>query len=114
MAIVAVTGLLLGILVAGVVGLTLNASVAEVAERAQAYDVRLEDLGDDLRLAVLELRTYQRELALVGRAPETVDAWEQAYARLDQAVHGLERLGAREADLPTVDTLRHLAEAYHD
>jgi signal transduction histidine kinase len=91
-AIVAVSGLLLGILVAGVVGLALNASVAEVAARAQAYDVRLEDLGDDLRLTVLELRTHQRELALLGRTDDTVGAWEQAYARLDQAVQGLELL----------------------
>ena len=63
---VAVGGLLVGIMIAGVVGLLLNRSVDRVTEQALTYDVELEDEGDDLRVAVLEVRHYHRNITFGG------------------------------------------------
>ena len=62
----AVGGLLLAVILAGTLGLVLNLQVAGVTRAALEYDVALEDLADDLRVAVLDMRHYHRNLAFFG------------------------------------------------
>ena len=64
--IVAVGGLLVAILIAGLVGFLLNRNVEQVTNEALRYDVQLEDEGDDLRAAVLDLRHYHRNIYFGG------------------------------------------------
>lgn len=67
----AVGGLPLAIMAAGLVGLLLNLTVQRAAEAA-SYDVELEDHGDDLRVAVLDLRQYHRNLLFYEPTPDRV------------------------------------------
>jgi hypothetical protein len=64
--IVALGGLLVAILIAGVVGFLLDRNVERVTNEALRYDVQLEDEGDDLRAAVLDLRHYHRNIYFGG------------------------------------------------
>jgi two-component system, OmpR family, sensor histidine kinase VicK len=66
LAIAAVVGLLVVVVLAGALELALHERVDSVTERALRYDIRLEDQGDDLRLAVFNLDLQHRNLALVG------------------------------------------------
>jgi two-component system, OmpR family, sensor histidine kinase VicK len=88
--------------VVGVIGLFLTDIVRQVTASALAYDVELEDLGDDLRVAVLDVRHYHRNII-----------FEQAYARLVRSIDELERLGVRDAASPQPATIRGRADAYY-
>jgi two-component system, OmpR family, sensor histidine kinase VicK len=110
--IVAVGGLLVAILIAGVVGLLLNRNVEQVTE-ALTYDVDLEDEGDDLRAAVLDLRHYQRNITFYGPSRNGIEDFEQAYAQLEEEIHELEALGVRDPDAPQPDEIRRTAKEYY-
>lgn len=97
----AVGGLLGAIIVVGVVGLLLNQRVKEVTEEALRYDVELEDKGDDLKVAVLDLRHFHRNLAFGGISRGGVAAYENAYENLQTEVAELEDLGVRDRDAPS-------------
>lgn len=109
----AVGGLLLAIIAAGLVGLLLNLGVQRAAEAA-SYDVELEDHGDDLRVAVLDLRQYHRNLLFYEPTPERVAEFEQAYAALQQEIDEIEELGVRDPDSPQPDELRRTATGYYE
>jgi len=64
LAIAAVVGLLVVVVLVGALELALHERVDSVTDRALQYDVRLEDQGDDLRLAVFNLDVQHRNLAL--------------------------------------------------
>jgi two-component system sensor histidine kinase VicK len=110
---VAVGGLLVGIMIAGVVGLLLNRSVDRVTEQALNYDVELEDEGDDLRVAVLEVRHYHRNIFFGGPSRTQIRNFEDAYAQLEEELNELEDLGVREPDAPQPEELRRIAEEYY-
>ena len=57
----AVAGLLVAIIVAGLIGFWQTRSIESVADEAFGY-VELEDEGDDIRAAVLDVRHYHRNL----------------------------------------------------
>ena len=89
--IAAVGGLLVAILIAGVVGFLLNRNVERVTDEALRYDVQLEDEGDDLRAAVLDLRHYQRNIYFgvisSGNPPRgSIEDFENAYAQLEEEI----------------------------
>ncbi len=65
-AVAAVAGLLVAITIAGLVGLLLNRNVQKVTNEALRYEVQLEDEGDDLRAAVLDVRHYHRNIHFGG------------------------------------------------
>jgi signal transduction histidine kinase len=109
----AVGGLLVGIMIAGVVGLLLNRSVDRVTEQALNYDVELEDEGDDLRVAVLEVRHYHRNIFFGGPSRTQIQNFEDAYAQLEEELNELEDLGVREPDAPQPKELRRIAEEYY-
>jgi two-component system sensor histidine kinase VicK len=119
-AVAAVGGLLVFIAVVGVVGLVLNHRITDVTSQALTYDVELEDQGDDLRVAVLDVRHYQRNIYFEGLAPgnnisrNSVSDFEGAYATLQQEIDELEELGVQEEDVPQPEELRAMAEEYYD
>jgi two-component system, OmpR family, sensor histidine kinase VicK len=109
----AVGGLLIAIIVAGLVGLLLNRSIANVTDEALRYDVDLEDEGDDLRAAVLDMRHYHRNISFGGPSRTQIENFEDAYARLNEEITELEELGVRDRDAPQPGEIRAMAEEYH-
>lgn len=110
----AVGGLLCAVALVGVVGLVVNGRVEEVTAKALGYDVEIEDHGDDLRVAVLDVRHYHRNLAFVGESRGGILAYEGAYRRLLQEIDELEEIGVREPGVAQPDEMRRAAEEYHD
>jgi two-component system, OmpR family, sensor histidine kinase VicK len=111
--IAAVGGLLVMILIAGVVGFSLNRNVERVTDEALRYDVQLEDEGDDLRAAVLDLRHYHRNIYFGGPSRTQIDNFESAYAQLEEEIRELEDIGVRDPDAPQPDEIRRIAEEYY-
>jgi two-component system, OmpR family, sensor histidine kinase VicK len=111
--IVAVSGLLVTILIAGIVGLLLNRNVERVTNEALRYDVQLEDEGDDLRAAVLDLRHYHRNIYFGGPSRIQIDNFENAYAQLEEEIGELEAIGVRDPDAPQPEEIRRMAEEYY-
>ena len=116
MAAFGVIGLLVAIAVIGVVGILINGNIRQTVERAIAFDVELEDRGDDLRVAVLDVRHYHRDLLLNNPSVPRIEEWEARYAILLEEIDRLDGLMARspdDPDLPRIGQLRTMAEAYH-
>jgi signal transduction histidine kinase len=111
--IAAVGGLLVAILIAGVVGFLLNRNVERVTDEALRYDVQLEDEGDDLRAAVLDLRHYQRNITFNGPSRNGIEDFERAYAQLEEEIRELEAIGVRDPDAPQPEEIRRMAEEYY-
>jgi two-component system sensor histidine kinase VicK len=111
--IAAVGGLLVAILIAGVVGLALNRNIDRVTEQALDYDVELEDEGDDLRVAVLDVRHYHRNIFFGGPSRSQIENFKEAYAQLEEELSELEELGVRDPDAPQPEELRKIAEEYY-
>jgi two-component system, OmpR family, sensor histidine kinase VicK len=112
--IAAVGGLLVAILIAGLVGLLVNRNVERVTNEALRYDVQLEDEGDDLRAAVLDLRHYHRNVTFGGPTRTQIDNFEDAYAQLEEEIRELEDIGVRDPDAPQPDEVRAMAKEYYD
>ena len=112
-AIAAIGGLLLGIVAAGVVGLVLNQQVKQVTDKALQYDVALEDLGDDLRAAVLDVRHYHRDIFFAGPWEGRLEDFERAYALLREEIDRLDQLGGQAAGVPQPSRLREIADSYY-
>ncbi len=112
--IAAVGGLLVAILIAGVVGFLLNRNVERVTDEALRYDVQLEDEGDDLRAAVLDLRHYHRNITFGGPSRGGIEDFEEAYAQLEEEIRELEGIGVRDPDAPQPDEIRRMAQEYYE
>ena len=91
-AVLAIGGLLIAIAVIGVVGILINRNIHQTVEDAIAFDVELEDRGDDLRVAILEVRHYHRDLLLNNPDPTRVDLWQDRYRVLTDEIAAVERL----------------------
>ena len=116
-AVVAVVGLLIAIAVIGLVGIVINDNIHRTVERAINFDVELEDRGDDLRVAVLEVRHFHRDLLLNAPEVARVDLWEGRYEVLLDEIDAVESAVERQPDaqdLPDISALRALAVTYHD
>ena len=115
-AVLAVGGLLIAIAVIGVAGIVINRNIHQTVEDAIAFDVELEDSGDDLQVAILEVRHYHRDLLLNNPDPTRVDLWQGQYAvlieEIDVAEQAIDRHPARDR-LPDIDALRTVANDYH-
>jgi signal transduction histidine kinase len=110
--IAAVGGLLVAIFIAGLVGLLVNLSVENVTDEAR-YDLDLEDEGDDLRAAVLDLRHYHRNITFGGPAENQIDNFDDAYAQLEEEIRELQRTGVRDREAPQPDQIRAMATEYY-
>lgn len=107
-----VGGLLLAILLAGLAGLLLNRSIDQATEAA-SYDVELEDHGDDLRVAVLDLRQYHRNLLFYEPTEARISEFEAAFASLQREIDELEELGVRSPETPQPEEFRETSRAYY-
>jgi signal transduction histidine kinase len=113
LAIAAVVGLLVVVVLAGALELALHERVDSVTDRALKYDIRLEDQGDDLRLAVFNLDLQHRNLALVGPSREGVDDFDRAYDDLQLEIDKMDKIGVRGTGVPEPDRVREMAETYY-
>jgi signal transduction histidine kinase len=111
--IVAVGGLLVAILIAGLVGFLVNQRVEDATSDAR-YDVELEDEGDDLRAAVLDMRHYHRNIAFTGVSRGGIEDFEGAYRRLHEEIDELAAVGVRDPTAPQPDEIRAMANEYHE
>jgi two-component system sensor histidine kinase VicK len=111
--IAAVGGLLVAIIVAGMVGFLLNERVENAADDAR-YDVELEDEGDDLRAAVLDMRHYHRNITFTGISRGGIKDFDDAYGRLHEEIDELEDVGVRDPDAPHPDEIRAMASEYYE
>ncbi len=109
----AVGGLLLAILAAGLLGLFLNLGVQRAADEA-SYDVELEDHGDDLRVAVLDLRQYHRNLLFYTPTDQRIAEFEEGYDDLLQEIDELEAVGVNAPGIPKAPEIRATAETYYE
>ena len=110
---VSIVILLLAIGVVGVVAVLENERVKDTAERAIAFDVEIEDNGDDLRVAVLNMRHYHRNIAFGGFTPQAIDEFDNAYAELLEEIDELEEIGVGGLDITQPDELRAMADLYY-
>lgn len=116
-AVSAVAGLLVAIAVIGVAGVVINRNIHQTVEDAIAFDVELEDRGDDLRVAILEVRHYHRDLLLNNPDATRIELWRGRYEEMIAEIEAVEELlgvAPADADLPDVGALRLAAEAYYD
>jgi two-component system sensor histidine kinase VicK len=115
-AVLAVGGLLVAIALIGVVGVVINRNIHQTVEGAITFDRDLEDRGDDLRVAVLEVRHYHRDLLLNNPDPTRIELWRSRYDQVMVQIGSLDQLLSEqpETDLPQVAELRQAAVAYHD
>jgi two-component system sensor histidine kinase VicK len=112
-AVAAVAGLLVAILIAGLVGILLNQRVEEATSDAR-YDVELEDEGDDLRAAVLDMRHYHRNIAFTGVSRGGIEDFDNAYRRLHEEIDELEAVGVRDSQAPQPGEVRAMATEYYE
>ena len=110
--VIALGGLLSGVAVACLTALILTSNVSQVAVLALRTDIELEEMADDLRVAVLDVRHYHRNLVFTGPTRIGLADFELAMTRL----HGqIDEFASVRIDSDTVaqpDDLRALANAY--
>jgi signal transduction histidine kinase len=108
-----IAGLIIAIAAAGVIVLLQVEEVMEVTDRALMYDLEVEDEGDDLRVAVLDVRHYHRDILLNGPTHEALLNYEEAYAKILEEIDELEDVGITEPGVPSAVEIRELAERYY-
>lgn len=108
-----IIGLLVAIAVAGLLALGINERVRGVLVLALQYDLEIEDRADDLRVAILDMRHYHRNLVFGGPSPRRLTDFETAYEQLLSHLDRLGQLGIRDANLPDEAELRQIAEHYY-
>lgn len=115
-AIAAVGGLLVAIIIVGLVGFIVNRDIARAANQALSYDVELEDHGDDLRVAILEVRHYQRTLYFSpsGITRSGLADFENSIIILQDEIDQLEELGVSGYDVPQPEEIRAMADEYYE
>ncbi|MGI8909199.1 MAG: sensor histidine kinase, partial [Rubrobacteraceae bacterium] len=113
----AVGGLLVAIIVAGLIGFWQMHNIERVADEAFGY-VELEDEGDDIRAAILDVRHYHRNLYFSaidsGRlTSDRIEDYEATREQLYEEIDELEEVGAYDADAPQPEDFRRWAEEYY-
>lgn len=108
-----ISGLVVAIAVAGLLALGINERVRGVLVQALQYDLEIEDRADDLRVAVLDMRHYHRNLVFGGPTSRRLTDLETAYAQLLSHIDRLTALGIEDMSLPPSTQLRQLAEHYY-
>ncbi|MGI8650651.1 MAG: sensor histidine kinase [Rubrobacter sp.] len=111
----ALLGMLAAIIVVGLLGVFVNRDIRNAAADALEYDVELEDHGDDLRVAALEVRQQQRTLYFGPQGPTRagIASLENSYVLLQEEIDEYADLEIREYDIASPEELRVLAERYY-
>ncbi|MGH2455580.1 MAG: hypothetical protein ACRDHD_04920 [Candidatus Limnocylindria bacterium] len=97
-----IIGLLAGMAVIGAAGIFINRGITDLVAEAVSYDVELEDNADDLRVSVLDVRHYHRDLLFNNPSPPRVREWEARFAALVAELDELAELGVRDLNAPIV------------
>ena len=108
-----ISGLMIAIALAGMVALGINAQVKHVLHDALQHDLEIEDRTDDLKMAVLDMRHFHRNLIFGGPSPRRLNDFEAAYEQLLIHIDDLDRLGITEPNLLQPDELREKAQQYY-
>jgi len=111
--VLAVGGLLAAIVVAGAAMLAITLNVGAVTDRALHNDIVLEDEADDLRVAVLDVRHFQRNVFFGGPSRTGLQEFESAYLRLLERIDSLRSVQIAAAGVAQPDDLLRMAEAYY-
>ncbi|MBA2276452.1 MAG: ATP-binding protein [Chloroflexia bacterium] len=107
-------GLLIAIAITGLAGLAINQNVADITARALEHDVNLEDEGDDLRAAVLDLRHYHRDLVFLGpNSPQALLNFSSAYMRMHEQIDDYAEI-ERSPGVLSAEELETSAETYFE
>ena len=110
---VALGGIMVIITAAGLVGLAINDQVVRITEEALSYDIELENRSDDLRVAVLDMRHFHRNITFVGPTRRGLVDFETAYRNLTIQINYLDELGITDPNVYTPGELREIAERYY-
>ena len=114
LAIIAVAGLVAGLVAIGIVGLVVNARIGQVVEDSIAYDIELEDEADDLRVAVLDLDAYHRLILLNDPSELRAEQLDEHYGLLVDEIGEFADIGRIPSDAPQPGQLREMATNYYD
>ena len=114
---VAVGGLLVAIIIAGLIGFWQTRSIERVSAEALGY-VELEDEGDDIRAAILDVRHYHRNVYFnslnTGRITrDGIDDYETARGRLYEEIDELAGVKPYDSDAPQPEDFRRWADEYY-
>jgi signal transduction histidine kinase len=109
----AVAGLLVASIIAGLMGLLQNEGVKRVTDQALRYDIELEDEADDLRVAILDMRHYHRNIAFTGPSRRGIEDFDEAYARLQEEIGEFEALDLGSLGDFRPEEVRRMAEEYY-
>ncbi len=105
-------GLLVAVAIASVAALVLTRGVGDVAARALAVDIALEDEAEDVLTAVLEVRHYQRNLGFTGPTRAALADFDTAWESLLAEIEELAEVDV-DPSVIGIDDLRAAALAYH-
>jgi two-component system sensor histidine kinase VicK len=105
--------LILAIAAASAAALVFNERVRDVTERALRHDLEVEDEGDDVRIAVLDLRHYHRNIIFEGVTPGGISAYNEGYDALVDELDDLERLDLAKYEVPQPAEVSQLAAQYY-
>ncbi|MBA2521575.1 MAG: hypothetical protein H0V24_18110 [Chloroflexia bacterium] len=104
--------MIVAILLTGIVLILENERVHAITERALTYDIEIEDEGDDIRVAVLDLRHFQRDVMFGGPSNSALTAFDQGYANLLEELEDLERLDMTQLNVMQPVRFQELAGVY--
>jgi len=107
-------GLLIAIAIAGVVGLAINQNVHNITERALEYDIEIEDEGDDLRAAILDLRHFHRDIAFSNAvSAQSLANLTRAYNELEEQIRDYAKIDiAPGENVISATEMQELADRY--
>jgi hypothetical protein len=106
-------GLLVAIAVAGFFALGINNQVRNVLVSALQYDLEIEDRADDLRVAVLDMRHFHRNIVFGTPSPRRIADLEAGYEQLLVRIDRIDELMLDAENLPTSEQMRQAAERYY-
>ncbi|QIN84842.1 hypothetical protein GBA63_20985 [Rubrobacter tropicus] len=114
----AVGGLLVAIIVAGLIGFWQTQSIERVADEAFGY-VELEDEGDDIRAAILDVRHYHRNLYFpaIDTGRLTREGMDDFGAAREQFYEEIDELGGvrpYDPNAPQPEDFRRWADEYYE
>ncbi|CAN5846809.1 hypothetical protein BH20CHL3_BH20CHL3_02130 [soil metagenome] len=107
-------GLLVAIAITGIAGLAINQNVHDITQRALEYDMEIEDEGDDLRAAILDVRHYHRNLFVSGDGPaQGLTNLTRAYRELEKQIRDYAEIGIDPAEnVVSASDLQAMADSY--
>ena len=109
-----ICGLLIAIGGASVIAFVQNERVRDVIQDAISYELEVEDEGDDLRAAVLDVRHYHRDIAFNGPSSNALANLDAAYADLLEEITEFGRINMTLETVMSATEIRDLANEYYN